>query len=226
MARFAMLDMPVNIQGQKRIKAMVGLIKANPTKRRNILRKVARKAKTINNKRKRAQQDIDGQPFAKRKKGSAKMFRKISKYLRHTATSEQAKLYFTGNVGKVAYAHHKGIGDNFNVKTDKSKKQKNNDEFSGNGLKKPATRAQAKRLVKTGEFRIDKRKSKSGKGRIPTIKWVVENLTIGQVGAILRSLKLTQKTQWRIERKPRPWLGMNPQDTAQAASIIIDELAR
>jgi phage virion morphogenesis protein len=220
------IDMPINIEGKKRVKAMVGLIKANPTKRKNILRKVARKAKTINNQRKRAQKDLDGQPFAKRKKGSAKMFRKISKYLRHTATSEQAKLYFTGNVGKVAYAHHMGIADNFNVKTDGDKDSKNKKEFSTSGLKKPATRAQAKRLVKSGEFRIGKRATKSGKGKIPSIKWVTQNLTIGQAGAIFKTLEIDQKTQWRIERKRRAWLGMNKQDTDQAASIIIDALAK
>lgn len=221
----SMIDMPINIEGKKRVKAMVGLIKASPKKRKNILRKVARKAKTINNQRKRSQKDLDGQPFAKRKKGSAKMFRKISKYLRHTATTEQAKLYFAGNVGKVAYAHHMGIGDNFNAKTDADKDNENKKEFSSEGLKKPATRAQAKKLVASGEFRIGKRATRSGKGRIPTIKWIMENLTVGQAGAIYRSLKKVTKQQWHIERKPRPWLGMNKQDTEQAANIIIDALA-
>lgn len=222
------VEMPISITGKQRVKAMVGLLKASPAKRKNILRKVARKARTINNARRRNQKQIDGQPMESRKKGSAKMFRRLGRKLRHTATTEEAKLYFLRNAGKVAYAHHHGIGDNFDTKKDgdAEKKQKGEREFSAAGLKKPATRAQAKKLVDSGEFRIGKRATKSGKGRIPTMRWVMQNLTVGQAGAIYRSLKKQAKEQWNVPRAKRPWLGMNNQDTEQAANIIVTELAK
>ena len=232
------IDMPINITGKQRVKAMVGLIKASPAKRKNILRKVGRSAKTINAKRRREQQKIDGKPMQSRKKGTKKMFAKLVRKLRYKATSEDARLFFLDNAGLVADAHHRGIGDNFNIKKegDEEKEKKGGNPLSPESINKPATRAQAKKLVDSGEFRIGKRITKNGKrknggkGRIPPMRWIIQNLTVGQAGLIYRSIKKQQniqaKEKWDVPRTPRPWLGMNKQDTEQAANIIVTELAK
>jgi hypothetical protein len=160
---------------------------------------------------------------------------KLVRVLRHTATSQDAKLYFTKNAGLVAFAHQHGIGDRFNPKKDGDQEKKKNGEpaFSQSGLQQPATKSQAKRLVDSGEFRIGKRKMRDGKninggkGRIPSMRWITQNLTKGQAGAIYRSVRKTEpKKTWTTERPVRAWLGMNKQDTEQASNIIIDELAQ
>jgi DUF4097 and DUF4098 domain-containing protein YvlB len=65
------MNLDIKVTGEQRIKAMIGLLKVTPQKRKNILRKVARKAKTINAKRRREQIDIDGKSFKSRNKVSA-----------------------------------------------------------------------------------------------------------------------------------------------------------
>jgi hypothetical protein len=242
----ALMGMNIQVTGQQRVKAIVSLLKLDDTKRRRILQKLARKAKSASNEHRRQQQDTDGKTWDKRKKGTAKMMRKLGKYLRATANSNNATLLFNNTmVARLAYAHEKGIGDRFDIKEQKQKRDNANsvaNRTAGaraeHGLNRnstqPASKVQAKRLVDSGLFRIGKRLSKGGKtvnggkGRIPSMRWITQNLTRGQAGAIIRDLgiALGTKTNWYIPRPRRGWLGLTFEETQQMSDFIIDELAQ
>lgn len=242
----SLMEMDVKVTGQKRIKALLSLLSMSDEKRQAILRKIARKAKSASNDHRRKQSDLQGKKWEGRKKGNKKMFTKWGKHLRATANSEEAKLLFNNTmVARLAYAHEKGIGDNFDIESGENKQDSINQVANKTAgarssyevsrqTTQPASKTQAKRLVDSGLFRVKKRRTKNGKtvnggkGRIPSMKWVRENLTRGQAGMLIRKLGISKgtKKRWYIPRPKRPWLGLTFEETKQMADFIIDEMAQ
>lgn len=94
--------------------------KLSPAERKRLMRDLIRTLRQRNQQRIRAQKNIDGSPYAPRKKNlrsktgrirNAPMFAKLrqAKYLRISATSDDAAIRITGSAGKIATIHHKGL---------------------------------------------------------------------------------------------------------------------
>lgn len=81
----------------------------SPAQRQLILRKLAFALRKRMQKRIRDQRNPDGSAFEKRKKGKAKMFKKLGRKMQHTATADTAQVGFSaGLMSKVASVHQFG----------------------------------------------------------------------------------------------------------------------
>lgn len=89
-----------------------------------------------------------------------------------------------------------------------------------------ATQRQARRLKELG-FRVWARQinpaAPAGKRRKPTMKWIRENISIDQAGAIMRALGYDPKDKWKIKQPERPFLETRDK---QLAEISKESMAR
>ncbi|PKH06667.1 phage virion morphogenesis protein [Moritella sp. Urea-trap-13] len=178
-------------------------------KRLKILRKLSRHLAKQNRKNIRENKDPDGRRWKHRSAGDKKMMRKMGKQLKTKTTANHATLFFPGVAGKIASQHQYGTTEKWNAA--KARRVYGRPSYGD----KP-TRLQAKRLRELGYSiaakRQGKRKGKS-KRKKPTIKWIVENLTTGQAGLIIRALKdKTAQSSWEIKLPERQLLGANVED--------------
>lgn len=235
----------VKIDGDKRVFALVNLLKKSDAERKKILKKVAKRAKKHSQENRRKQQGPDGEKWEKRRNGRGKMMKKLGKYLRDTANSDEASLQFNNTmVAKLAYAHHHGIGEVFDNEKQRTERDSQNTMTNKTAIARaaygvnrnstqPATKTQAQRMIDNG-FRIKKRREKNGKmrngykGKIPSKRWIVTNLTRGQAGAIIREngwdTGESKKKNYKIPRPARPWVGISWQQTQELADFIVDEI--
>lgn len=127
--------------------------------------------------------------------------------------------------GKVADRHHRGISETWTPK--KMAKVNGTPDYT-----KPATHAQARALNKEGFRRQVARKRGRGKAtlkRMPA-KWIMENMTLGQAGLVLRLMRYktrTGKQTWETKPAPRPILGATPEEAnAFLTQMATDALTR
>ncbi|YCO01549.1 hypothetical protein ACB087_01240 [Vibrio sp. VNB-15] len=89
-----------------------------------------------------------------------------------------------------------------------------------------ATKAQA-RALKLAGFRVWARtinpSAPVGKLRKPTLRWIVERLSIEQAGLILRQLRGEPKSSWVVALPARPFTQV---DRAQSRAALQKELRR
>lgn len=98
-----------------------------PAARRELALRIAKELRPRNQKRIAAQTSPDGTPFEPRKpqlrhktgKIKRQMFSKLrtAKYLKATATENEAIVGFTREVSRIALVHHLGLRDRVNKKT-------------------------------------------------------------------------------------------------------------
>ena len=114
--------------------------------------------------------------------------------------------------GLLAYIGHKQqFGSTEPTKSIKRKKQADPNA--------PATRQMAKSLIAEGY----KTRRRSKAYVTPTIKWITENLKMGQAGLILRAIRHTQSTG--VTKLPaRSILGVTPEDLNVIGEILNREI--
>lgn len=191
-----MLDTKIE---DKALQAQLLLMKMPPGRRRNLMRKMARKVQTKTRKRLRAQETVSGSDFAPRKNGKKqKMLRKLGRFMKTTANPSESKVYFNNAiVARIAYAQQHGLDEVVRARDFKRKPGTAN-----------ATRQQAKALIKAGY-----KKPQDGRLRRVSQKWIMENMSIDQAGAILRTMRdKPAKEKWVIPGTPRPFLGASESD--------------
>ena len=98
-----------------------------PASRRELALRIAKELRPRNQKRIAAQTNPDGTPFEPRKpqlrhktgKIKRQMFSRLRtvKYLKATATADEAIVGFTREVSRIALVHHLGLRDRVNKKT-------------------------------------------------------------------------------------------------------------
>lgn len=186
-------------------------------KRKRIIQKLNRHLVKTNRQNIRANKDPDGKQWKARKSGSKKMMQKMAKQMRSKADSHQGTIFFPGIAGVIAAKQHHG----FTEKWDAAKAEK----VYGNGDQDgPPTRAQAKRLRELGYKKPGKKKRKP---QSASLKWIIENLTSGQVGLIIRMMKDKQsKVNWETVSPARPLLGAKSEDVAESVSKSLKEERR
>ncbi|MFC6977591.1 hypothetical protein [Microbulbifer taiwanensis] len=66
-----------------------------------------------------------------------------------------------------------------------------------------------------------------GRRKKPTMKWMLENLTLGQAGLILRQMRDEEpKKSWVIPLTDRSFLGADQREIDELANTVFDETLR
>lgn len=167
------------------------------------------------------QQSPTGQGWKKRKKGTAKMLRRIAKLANSKADRDsQGRLYYKQKrTGKIAEEHQEGI-DHLFKRGDFSRKNK------GGSSTDPATPRQAKKLRDLG-YTIN---NNGKRRRRPTLSEIQNTLSRAKASLIIR--KLEEKygkgsgrnlTEWIIPTEKRPFLDTRDEENAK---IILAEIQK
>jgi hypothetical protein len=194
------------------------VLKMPTAMRRRLLSRTAKAVIKDSKKRVRNQVDLNGNPFeARKRKRRRKMLSGLAKRQRVVKNSgTEAKIGFNqSNDARIAAKQQ--FGDEQTVSASSLPK--------GNGSKDaPAKRSQAKALIEAG-YKIPR---KGGKGtKKPSQKWIMENLSVGKAGAILRWLRdqdETAKTSWRVKLPARSFLGSNNEDVTRYVEKIMAQM--
>lgn len=197
------------------------LAQLTPAKKKRVLRRVGRAVIRDANQNIRKQQDIHGRAFAKRKgRSRKKLLSRMAKPLSEYVMNDRVRVDYFKNrgAGKIAYQQQHGVSETWTA--DRLKKIRSKSE-TADLYKQPATRQQARRLIEAG-FTI---RRKSGKGRKKaSIKWITDNLTQGQFGAIYRELTGEKpKRSWKVKPPERAFLGMSD---LEAQKLLTNEITK
>ena len=212
MIRISILERDI-LSVQQQLKLMM----LHPKKRTRLLGKLGRHLAKQNKQNIRDNKDPDGRRWQQRKSGDKKMMRKMSKQLKTKANSKEATLYFPGVAGSIASKHQHGATEKWNAS--KAKKVYGTPDYDA-----PTTRLQAKRLRELGYTIAAKRK---GKRKKPSLKWIVENLTQGQAGVIIRSLKdKAAQSSWEVKLPERQLLGAKQKDITNFIAAELEKEQR
>ena len=219
----------VNVIGLLPLKRQLELMKMPATMRRRLLYRVAKKVISDSKRRVREQRDLAGRPYEARKrkrKGGRKMLSKLARQLKVVNNSSMEALigFSRRSSAQIAAKQQYGFTETMTA-------AKMNRSGAGGHYDKPATRKQAIALREAG-FTVKKARGKGSKP--PTLKWVQNNLTIGQAGYALRQLRIWSgekiKTSWVTELPARSFLGANAADISQHVDAIFNymkqEIAR
>ncbi|VVS90778.1 virion morphogenesis protein [Desulfoluna spongiiphila] len=162
----------------------------------------------------RGQKTVSGARMDPRADGRTKrkMMRKMAKGMQTKVVSKSKATVGWKNVGqaRVADRHHRGVAESWTPR--KMAKVHGVPDY-----KKPATAAQARALNREGfRRRVARKRGKGGAvlKRVPA-KWIMDNMTLGQAGLILRLIRYKTrigKQAWDTKPAPRPILGATPED--------------
>ncbi|WHI45032.1 phage virion morphogenesis protein [Microbulbifer sp. VAAF005] len=210
--------MQIDLTGHLKARQQLALLKLPPAKQRRIGGTLARKVRTYSRKRLREQKDLNGKSWEKRKKRrqgkGKKMLRGMSKRMRTRSTGLGGEVFFADkNTAQIAYQHQHGIAEEWDG-------QKAEKVYGQPDYKAPATRRQARALKKEG-YKV---RLPGGRKKKPTLRWITENLTLGQAGLILQVLRDEPKeNSWVIELPERSFLGTTDREVSELADMIFKE---
>lgn len=212
-----MSGLTLDVSGVLTLQQKVKLLNLKPSQRRLILRKVALSVRKASRKNIKEQRQIDGSAFAKRKgRNRRKMLRGLAKTMVAYANDSQGFVTWKSHTaGRIAKAQHDGISETMTAA--KMQKLHGRPDY-----KAPATRQQAKALKKAGY------KAKTANGfKNVTLKWITENLTVGQAGMVLGKLEgSVAKRRWDIPLAARPFLGVDNTEYKQLVQGIVNDVLK
>lgn len=208
----------VDVRGALSVQKQLEVLKMPTKVRRRLLSRTAKEVIRDSKKRVRNQEDLNGNPFeARKRKRRRKMLSGLAKRQRVVKNSgSEAKIGFNkSNDARIAAKQQ--FGDEQIISASSLPK--------GNGSKDAgATRRQAKALIEAG-YKIPR---KGGKGtKKPSQKWIMENLSVGKAGAILRWLRdqdETAKTSWKVKLPARSFLGASNEDVTRYVEKIMTQM--
>lgn len=130
------------------------------------------------------------------------------------ATPVQGVVKFKGAAGRIAKEHQKGLPTRMTAR--RAQKEKGKPDYSA-----PATRRQASALKEAGF----KRPREGGNGYSKaTIKWITNNMTLGQAGLVLRMLTESEaKQSWVIELPARSFLGTTESERRELVQSTFED---
>ncbi|MCX4187172.1 phage virion morphogenesis protein [Methylophaga sp. OBS4] len=215
----------VNVIGMLPLKRQMELMKMPQSLRRRLLYRVAKKVISDSKQRVRQQRDLTGRPFETRKrkrKGGRKMLLKLGRELKVVNNSSMEALigFSRRSSARIAAKHQYGHTETMTA-------AKMSRSGAGGHYDKPATRKQAIALREAG-FTI---KKANGKGtKAPPLKWVQNNLTIGQAGFALKQLRIWSgekiKSSWVTELPARSFLGATAAEISQHIDAIFNQMTQ
>lgn len=210
----------LDVRGMLGVQEQLALLSLPPALRRRLLNNMGKRVRSMSRQRIRAQQNVDGSPFAPRKDsegGKKKMEAGLGKLLQVTSVSpEKAVLGWRNNLTSwVASQQHNGASER---RTAQQMRRWNRVE---EGAK--ATEKQAKRLRRLG-FRV-RQEGKKRLGR-PSVSWILEHVSYMQAGLLIRVLdeqrgEPTGAQTWEITLPKRQFLGAS---TERDTSLLLNQV--
>lgn len=216
-----MSGLSVEIKGLLPLKRQLELLVMTPSKRHRVLNKVANKVRLDSLKRVSTQMDLQGVPYAprqkpRRRKMLSKMVRKMS-IIRNDGL--QATIGFRSYRTSTIAAKQQ-FGATEQVSARRSGISSNSGSRSTN-----ASRKQAKALRDLG-FKADSGKANSR--RTVGIRWITDNVSAGQAGAIIRTMRIKQGTHpksfWTTTLPARSFLGATPDEVTGYIDTIFETI--
>lgn len=219
----APLRLKTDQRGRLRLHEQLNILSMSPRTRRNITMRMARKVVKEAKTNIRLQKTIHGTSMETRKdrRKKKKMLRGFGRTIKpFRRKGDQVEITWPTSVNaQMANRHQQGLPEKWNAQ--KARKIYGIPDYSG-----PATRAQAKSLKAAGYMlRVKKKKGKGCSLRRVSKRWIMDNLSMGQAGAILRIMRTGTKRgkqQWEVKPAARPFLGPKPGTEKE----FLNELAR
>lgn len=188
--------------------------------RQRILKKLGVQVAKTTRKNIRAQRDPEGKAWTKRKKGRGKMLTGFTKKLKHfqRENNKTVVIGWPSARGRVAYEHQNGLAQTTGLTARKRQARKQKEPKPTEN----ASREQAKAL-RDLDFRL-KPQGRQKRGKKPTIKWIQQNMTVGEAAKTIQALEnRTPAREWTVGRPERRLIGVSPR---RVAMMIKRELKR
>lgn len=217
----------INLDGLADIGTQLNQI-VSPAVLQRTLKKIAMKARQNSIDRATAQQDIDGSPFAQRKRErivrgrnlTQKMQTQLAKRLSVFDLTEDGAVVGWRNPieQRIALMNHAGETKSYSKMRFTVSASSDSDNGATSVM---ATRRQAKALV---DLRFKVRRPNGRGFYTPTIKWITQNVNIAQAGAELRYLRGGAKSSWQTTLPPRAFLGVTEADLSALSALAKAEI--
>lgn len=214
----------LDVRGYLGVQEQLALLSLSPQLRRRLLNNVTKRVRSMSRQRIRAQQNVDGTPFAPRKgsaKGKKKMEAGLGKLLMVTRlNADEAELGWRNALTRwVASQQHNGVSER------RTAAQMRKWNKTPPGL--AATEKQAKRLRRLG-FKV----RQGGKKALtrPSVAWIQEHVNYAKAGLLIRILddEKTESTgaqSWDITLPKRQFLGASTQqDTGLLVNQVLQQI--
>ncbi|BCS89972.1 virion morphogenesis protein [Pseudodesulfovibrio sediminis] len=219
----APLRLKTDPRGRLRLHEQLDILSMSPRTRRNITMRMGRKVAKAAKANIRQQKTIHGTSMEPRKdsRNKRKMLRGFGRHIKpYMRGTDRVEVTFGNDyTARLAGRHQYGIAEPWTT----AKAQK---IYKRPDYKAPTTRAQAKALKAEGyRLRVQKKRGKGCTLRRVSIKWIMDHLSVGQAGAILRDMRTGTKRgkqQWEVKPAARPFLGPKPGTEKE----FLNELAR
>lgn len=214
----------LDVRGLLDVDAQLALLELSPQLRRRLLNNVTKRVRSMNRKRVRTQQNLDGTPFAERKgsaKGKKKMEAGLAKLLQVTRVSpDEAELGWKNALTRwVAAQQHNGATER------RSAAQMRRWNRVPPGV--ACTDKQAKRLRQLGfRVRVPGKKTLSK----PSVAWIQEHVNYAKAGLLIRILndeksETSGAQSWDITLPKRQFLGVGiGQETSQLVNQVFQQI--
>lgn len=203
-----------DVFGQLSVEKRLQLMTMPAPKRRRIISGIGREIKRSAIRNIRNQRNVDGTPWKERADGSGrKMMLGMRRRIYYTVSHASTEISFKGKAKYIAREQQDGSRTIMTAGMASSRAKDTHYE-------KPATRKQAKALREVG-YKIRRKGTKGWKK--PSLKWIENNMKVGQAGLILRTLRNEpSKTQWEIVLPPRSFLGLSEVEVKDMVNRIFD----
>jgi len=196
------------------------LLTLDANKRRRILRGAGRQVRRDTKARLKEQRGLSGTNWQGRSDGRKKrMLRRLGKGIQvHTTPNNATVTFGNKRLGQIARVHQEGI----TLTKTAQQAVKINGVPDYGAL---ASRKQAKSL-RDSCYKIRKKRGKSWK--VPSLKWITENISVGQAGLILRILRGNKKAKssWDVKLPARSFMGQNSNEQTELKNYMLDEAFR
>ncbi|MGI2872252.1 phage virion morphogenesis protein [Vibrio fluvialis] len=213
-----MIQVRADERSYLRLIEQLKLLFLNQKSRKRILNSLGKQLKKKTKANMRSQRDPDGHAWKKRKRGRGKMFKGLQKKVsfRQTNNNRDLQVGWFGFSSYVAARHHLGKSEQSGIWQIKKAEKEELDKDSS------ATRVQAKQL-KELNYRLEPQGTQK-RGKKPTIRWIVENMTRGEAAKTIQELEnKTPARDWEVGRPERRLIGVSPK---RLAMMIKRELKR
>lgn len=207
----------IELDGMDELRRRLSAIDS-PQTRNRIIKKIASEVRKNSKKRATAQTDLNETTFAQHARGrKRKMLNRLAQRMVVKDVSDDGATVGWRNSfeGGLADQHHFGTQRTFT----KDSFGENSTENVEDNVEDddPCTRRQAKALIAAGF----KRRRAGRPGVTPTIKWLMENMTVDQAAAILRALRGGPKQSWLITLPARQFLGVSETERAEITTLAL-----
>jgi phage gpG-like protein len=192
--------------------------------RRRALKAVAKKIRQNSIKRTVSQTDLEGRAFGAystktnhNRPRRRKMLTRLARRMKVVSITDDGAIVGWRNPveGQIGAQHQFGHKETFSAEGFRRERSENRAEID----RLPATRRQAKALIEAG-YKV---RRANGRGyQTPSIKWIVDNLKMGQAGFILRVLR-GRKELWDVVLPPRSFLGVTDEERIELIDLMINE---